>query len=125
MALHNARLEAAAVIRHALSDRLVTLDYCRRWCADNKDKALKAIDLAAARIDDLRAWDLLPVAEFRPAVPAALVPEIEESLKFLTGTARDLRVCRIPHIAKDYDKVVALIERLTGVSAGKAPTPPR
>lgn len=49
MALHNPTLEGAAVIRHALSDRLVTLEYCRRWCADHKDKSLKAVELAAAR----------------------------------------------------------------------------
>ena len=120
MALHNPALEAAAVIRHALSARLVTLDFNRHWCAENKEQALQAIAAAAARIDDLRAWGLLAPADFRPAVTPELLDEIDASLRFLTGTAQELRACHMPHIAIDYDKAARLIERLSGITADEA-----
>lgn len=63
MALHNPVLEAAARIQFALKrGEYVTLDGCRRYCAENQEQALKAVETAAALIDDLRHHNLLPPA---------------------------------------------------------------
>lgn len=120
MALHNPVLEAAARMRHSLSDRHVTLDFCRRWCADNKPKALKAVEIAASQVDDLRAWSQIPAAAYRPPIEAAVIPGIQNTLAFLATTARDLRACHLPHLAADYDKARQLIEQFSGI-----PTPSR
>lgn len=73
MALHNPVLEAAARIHHALK----RADYCdiifaRHWCANHKEQALAAVEVAASQIDYLRTHNLLA-----PPIPATARPQSE------------------------------------------------
>ena len=116
MALHNPALEAAAAIRHALSDKLITMDFCRHWCADNKEQALRAVQIAARHVDDLREWGYLDPPQPRANPAAADVAAIIQTLKFISGTARDLRAYRLAHLASAYDDAARLIEQLSGIT---------
>lgn len=93
MALHNPVLEAAARIHHALK----RADYCdimfaRHWCANHKEQALAAVEIAASQIDYLRAHNLLelPAGTFnwQPIEAAPKPRNIDEAQRILIVNER-------------------------------------
>jgi len=60
--LRNPVVEAGAQIKLAASAGHEHIYFCRRWAAENASQAASLVETAAAQVDQLRAWGLIPAA---------------------------------------------------------------